>query len=181
MSLRAIQNTVKYDIYRWLDENFWPYVQKRFKNVQHTIDDIISPIKISRYEKKSQYTYFALLVPEYGLDENITWKQTHTFIGSKYILFIDEDMWIGFDGLRRNKKLASKKTTGLGFFYAFIESTVENMFTILARLQLRIEAIEQSIFRNLPNNDQISEIQNLKKNIINFKSTLLPICEVFSD
>lgn len=41
--------------------------------------------------------------------------------------------------------------------------------------------MEQSIFQNIPNNDQISEIQNLKKNIINFKSTLLPIYEVLSE
>ena len=69
----------------------------------------------------------------------------------------------------------------MGVFYSFTINAIGNMFNILAQLQLRIETMEKSIFRNIPNNDQISEIQNLKKNIINFRSTLLPICEVFSD
>lgn len=69
----------------------------------------------------------------------------------------------------------------MGLFYSFVVNAIGNMFNILARLQLRIETMERSIFRNIPNNDQISEIQNLKKNIINFRSTLVPIYEVLSD
>jgi Mg2+ and Co2+ transporter CorA len=55
------------------------------------------------------------------------------------------------------------------------------MFDILAKIQLRIEAMEQSIFQNIPNNDKISEIQSLKKIIINFKSVLIPLYEIFDE
>ena len=47
------------------------------------------------------------------------------------------------------------------FFSDFIGNAMTGMFDILAKLQLRIERMEQSIFRNIPNNDQLSEIQNL--------------------
>ncbi len=58
---------------------------------------------------------------------------------------------------------------------------VVEMFDILAKIQLRIESIEKSIFQNISNNDQLSEIQNLKKNIINFKSVIAPLYEVFEN
>ncbi len=88
-----------YDIYHGVDDNIIHYLKKEFKNVDHNISDIISPIKISRYENKTGYVYFALLLPEYDTYENIAWKQTHAFVKSDYVLFIDEDTWKGFDGL----------------------------------------------------------------------------------
>ena len=62
-----------------------------------------------------------------------------------------------------------------------MDHSVSKMFDILARTQLRIETMEQSIFQNIPNNDKISEIQSLKKIIINFKSVLIPLYEVFDE
>lgn len=62
-----------------------------------------------------------------------------------------------------------------------MDHSVSKMFDILAKTQLRIESMEQSIFQNIPNNDKISEIQSLKKIIINFKSVLLPLYEVFDE
>lgn len=179
MRISKQKNTsISYDIYRGINDDILTSIRKRFKNVEHNINDIISPIKISRYESKVGYIYFALLLPEYDIYENIAWKQTHAFVRDDYILFIDEDAWRWFDVLNANKKITNKDG-GLAFFTDFMGNSVSGMFDILAKLQLRIENIEQSIFRNIPNNDQLSEIQNLKKNIINFKSVITPLYEVF--
>lgn len=169
---------ISYDIYRGINDSILASIRKKFKNVDHNINDIISPIKISRYENKVGYVYFALLLPEYDTYENIVWKQTHAFVRNDYILFIDEDEWGWFDVLNTDKKNTSKED-GMTFFSDFIGNAMTGMFDILAKLQLRIERMEQSIFRNIPNNDQLSEIQNLKKNIINFKSVIIPLYEVF--
>lgn len=174
---------IPYEIYRWIDDGLIESLKKRFKNVEQTLGEIISPIKISRYEKKSGYTYFALLIPDYNEDENIVWKQTHIFIENKNVFFVDEDFWNWFDVLdKKNSKISTKKYTKASeFFCDFMDHAVSKMFDILAKTQLRIEIMEQSIFQNIPNNDKISEIQSLKKIIINFKSVLLPLYEVFDE
>ena len=94
MKISKQKNTsISYDIYHGINDSILTSIRKKFKNVDHNINDIISPIKISRYENKVGYVYFALLLPEYDTYENIVWKQTHAFVRDDYILFIDEDEW----------------------------------------------------------------------------------------
>lgn len=66
-------------------------------------------------------------------------------------------------------------------FYELLDISVIRMFRLLTVIQNRVRALEATIFSESTGNDQISEIQDIKKNIINFKFILMPLEDMFDE
>ncbi len=67
-------------------------------------------------------------------------------------------------------------------FYELLDISVIRMFGLLEAIHSRVRALESAIFSEKHlETDQIYEIQDIKKNIINFKSLLAPLNDLLED
>lgn len=159
-------------------------LEKDFHIHEDDIDDIFSPTQLSKFEIRKHYAYFALQFAEADEKNKIHIQQIHCFISSKYLFIIDED---GFGGIRdfdrrRSLLVSRNKYNSFDLFYELLDMSVIRMFGFLSTIHGRMKNLESTIFsHDSIENDQLSEIQDIKKNIINFKSLLTPLYDMFDE
>jgi magnesium transporter len=162
-------------------------LRNKLKNDFHIgeedIEDIFSPTQLSKYEIRKNYAYFALQFAEIDVKNKFHIQQIHCFISPKYLFIIDED---GFGGIRdfdrrRNALVSREHYNSFDLFYELLDMSVIRMFEILSATHNRIKSLETTVFSDDSGNDQLSEIQDIKKNIINFKSLLMPLYDMFDE
>lgn len=148
------------------------------------IEDIFSPTQLSKYEIRKKYAYFALQLPDPKITGSIVLRQIHCFVSPSYFFVIDEGDFSAikdFD-LIRSKLVTHKNYTSFDLFYELLDISVTQMFPLLQALKDRVRDLETRLFcENHREDDHISQIQDIKKNIINFKSLLEPLSDMFED
>lgn len=78
--------------------------------------------------------------------------------------------------------VAKENYNSFDLFYELLDISVIGMFDLLQVIQHRVITLESTIFSQIHGDiDQLSEIQDIKKNIINFKSLLTPLGEMFAE
>ncbi len=83
---------------------------------------------------------------------------------------------------RRNSLVSRDHYNSFDLFYELLDMSVIRMFDLLSSIHHRIKTLENTIFsEDSIENDQLSEIQDIKKNIINFKSLLMPLYDMFDE
>lgn len=58
---------------------------------EEDLDDVFSPMQLSKFEFREAYMYFALQFADKDTQENIITQQVHCFVSQKYLFVIDED------------------------------------------------------------------------------------------
>ncbi len=148
------------------------------------VEDIYSPTQLSKYEIRKKYSYFALQLADAEMTDRIATKQIHCLVSSHYLFVIDEEDFTGikdFDRIR-NRLVTHDNHNSFDLFYELLDISVTRMFTILQALHVRVKNIEGSIFSTSHlEDDHISQIQDVKKNIINFKSLLSPLSDMLEE
>lgn len=170
--------------YRGLTDALREKLEHEFHVHEDDLDDIFSPTQLSKYEIRKNYAYFALQFADKDASDRINTQQIHCFVSPKYLFVIDEDNFIGikeFDKIR-NHLVDKEHYNSFDLFYELLDISVIRMFGLLHAIHGRVRVMESTIFSEEHfENDQISEIQDIKKNIINFKSLLAPLYDVLEE
>ncbi len=177
--------TFQYFEYRGLDESLREKLLTEFHIHEEDIEDVFSPTQLSKFETRKTYLYFALQFPSIRPDNHrIQIQQIHAFVSKKYLFVIDED---GFSALKdfyltRNKLVTHEQYNSFDLFYELLDISVVSMFQLLDSVHARVREIEETLFSEEPHeSDHVSEIQDIKKAIINFKFILSPLYELLED
>lgn len=168
--------TFQYFEYRGLDEVLRNKLIEEFHIHEEDIEDIFSPTQLSKFETRKTYLYFALQFPSINpVNNRIQVQQIHALVSKKYLFVIDED---GFTAIKdfdriRNKLVTYEQYNSFELFYELLDISVISMFHLLDTVHVRVRNIEEVLFsEELHEGDHISEIQDIKKAIINFKSII---------
>jgi magnesium transporter len=174
----------QYIEHHWLSDSLRNKLKNEFHIVESDIEDVFSPTQLSKFEIRKNYAYFALQFAETDGKNKVHIQQIHCFVSLKFLFVIDED---GFAGIRdfdrrRTSLVSTKNYNSFDLFYELLDMSVIRMFAILSTIHTRIKSLEATIFsEESMGNDQLSEIQDIKKNIINFKSLLMPLYDMFEE
>jgi len=159
-------------------------LETEFHILPDDIEDIFSPTQLSKFEIRKNYAYFALQFADMDTHSRICIQQIHCIVSNKYLFVIDEDGFLGikeFDRIR-NRLVDKENYNSFDLFYELLDISVIRMFSLLNAIQNRVRVIESTIFADGHlENDQISDIQDTKKSIINFKSILSPLYDMFEE
>ncbi len=173
-----------YYLYRGIDEYLLDKLDRSFRILPDDRDDVASPTQLSKFEIRKNYAYFALQLAEYDAKKDMIFtEQVHCFVSDKFVFLIDEDRFNGIQSFHKVHEHLVKKEgyNSFDIFYEFLDMSVIGMFRILDVITARVKNLESSIFEHSLGNDQIAEIQDIKKNIVNFKSILTPLYDMFDD
>lgn len=175
----------RYFGYRGLDEALREKLIQEFHIHEDDIEDVFSSTQLSKFETRKTYLYFALQFPSIRHDNHrIQVQQIHAFVSKKYLFVIDED---GFAAIKdfyrvRNKLVTHEQYNSFDLFYELLDISVMSMFQLLNTLHGRVREVEETLFSETPHeSDHISEIQDIKKAIINFKFIISPLYELLDD
>ncbi len=177
--------TFQYYEYRGLDEILKEKLIEELNIHEEDIEDIFSPTQLSKFETRKTYLYFALQFPSINpLTNRIQLQQIHALVSKKYLFVIDED---GFTAIKdfdriRNKLVTHEQYNSFDLFYELLDISVISMFHLLDAIHMRVRNVEEVLFsEEVHESDHISEIQDIKKAIINFKSIISPLYELLED
>jgi magnesium transporter len=177
-------STFDYYEYRGLTEVLEKKLSTEFHIHEDDLEDVFSPTQLSKFEIRKTYAYFALQFADRDENNRIVTQQIHCFVSPQYLFVVDEDTFLGikeFDRVR-NRLVEKENYNSFDLFYELLDISVIRMFGLLHVIQARVKSVETTIFSEAHfENDQISEIQDIKKNIINFKSLLAPLYDMLED
>lgn len=176
--------TFDYYEYRGLTDALEKKLAKEFHMHEDDIEDIFSPTQLSKFEIRKNYAYFALQFADRDGSNRINTQQIHCIVSPKYLLVIDEDTFLGINEFdrERNRLVLKQQYNSFDLFYELLDISVIRMFGLLDAIHGRVKILESTIFSDGHfENDQISEIQDIKKNIINFKSLLAPLSDMLTE
>lgn len=175
----------QYYEYRGLDETLREKLVKEFHIHEEDIEDIFSPTQLSKFETRKNYLYFALQFPTINVrNRRVQIQQIHALVSSKYLFVIDED---GFTAIKdfdriRHKLVTHEQYNSFDLFYELLDISVISMFHLLDAIHFRVRDIEDTLFsEEMHERDHISEIQDIKKAIINFRSVIEPLFELLEE
>lgn len=176
------KNFVYYE-YQGKDGALREKLESEFVLQEEDIEDIFSSTQLSKVEERKDYLYFALQLPTYHDEyEYIQIKQIHCLVSPKYLFVIDESSYAGLQEFSHVRDdLVDQWYSSFDLFYEILDMAVIRMFRILYRISRDIKGIENMLFEWDTEEDQIRDIQTIKKNIVNFKSLLVPIQELVEE
>jgi Mg2+ and Co2+ transporter CorA len=170
--------------YQGLTDVLRKKLETEFHILGDDVEDVFSPTQLSKFEIRKNYAYFALQFADVDGNNRICIQQIHCLVSPKYLFVIDEDGFMGikeFDKIR-NRLVEKEHYNSFDLFYELLDISVIRMFKLLQSIQTRVRNIESTIFSDGHiENDQISEIQDTKKSVINFKSILSPLYDMFEE
>lgn len=176
--------TFDYHEYRGLTDSLRQKLEREFHIHEEDLEDIFSPTQLSKFEIRKGYAYFALQFADRDESSRICTQQIHCLVSPKFLFVIDEDHFLGvreFDRVR-NRLVTKGHHNSFDLFYELLDISVIRMFGLLEAIHGRTRALESTIFSEEHlETDQISEIQSIKKSIINFKSILAPLCDMLEE
>lgn len=140
--------TFDYYEYHGLTDALRRKLEHDFHVQEEDLEDIFSPLQLSKYEIRDSYVYFALQFADRDTTGRIYTQQIHCFVSTKFLVVIDEDGFLGiqeFDRLR-NRLVDRENYNSFDLFYELLDISVVRMFGIVNTLHAQMRAIESSVF-----------------------------------
>lgn len=170
--------------YQGKDQQLRDMLQADFPIRDEDLEDIFSSTQLSKVEERKDYLYFALQLPSFNQEyQYIQIKQIHCVVSPQYLFVIDESGYEGLDEVsnQRDDLIERDGYNSFDLFYEILDMSVIRMFRILYRIQRDIKATEELLFLWDTEEDQIRDIQTIKKNIVNFKSLIEPLHDLVEE
>lgn len=155
-------------------------IGKKFNLHPLLLEDILNTEHRPKLEDHEEYLFFTLKMLNYDNDNNeIKYEQISFILGSNYVISLQETVGDVFDPIRkriREGKGRVRKKNADYLLYLLIDAIVDNYFIILDQLESNSDSLEDKIF-NHPSQKSLELIQQLKKNILFLRKSILPLRE----
>jgi magnesium transporter len=150
------------------------------------IEDIVSTEQRPKADDFGNYIFFTLKALCYDdINECIIAEQISFVLGKQYVVSFQEvaDGDI-FDTVRERIRTAKGKlrfSEADYLVYRLMDTVVDHYFTIMARIDDRIETLEDEVLLDKNHHDITAEIQTLKKELIFLRKSLTPLRQAIED
>lgn len=167
-----------YQLIKGLDEELKITLFEKYKIEELDIEDVYTSTQLSKIEQRKDYLYVALQFPEYDkVKRHFDLKEIHCFINPGYFLVIDKDNFKHlnqFDNLKET--FLSHDYDSFDVFYEMLDFFVTKIFRVIGKFRAEIADLERGLFdEGGDKEDLITEIQIIKRNLINFTSIISPL------
>jgi magnesium transporter len=144
------------------------------------IEDVMSDTQLSKIEFRQDYIYIALQFPEFDkLKRTFVEKEVHCLVNKDYLIIINKHGFRGVESFQNINNLDIDKNTTFDLFYEMLWNGLNNSYRAMLKLKIEIHQLNQEVFDDIETNrDFIFDIQNTKRNLVNFEGIIEPLSEV---
>jgi magnesium transporter len=147
------------------------------------LEDIFNTGQRPKMEDLDQYIYLNVKMLTY-LESSQVIKIEHIsmVIGHNFLISFQEDIGDVFDPVRdRIRKDGRIRKFGPDYLaYALIDGIVDNYFSVMEKLEERVEDLEEELVTN-PSQDSLQKISHLKKDMIFLRKSVWPLREMINN
>jgi len=147
------------------------------------LEDILNTEQRPKIEDFEDYVFVVLKMLYFDEKEDvIRAEQVSIIFGSNFVLSFQERVGDTFDPLRERIRNAKGRVRKMGtdyLAYALMDAIVDNYFTVLEKLDEKIEGMEEELVSN-PRPETLQTMHNLKREMIFLRKSVWPLREVVS-
>lgn len=147
------------------------------------MEDILNTTQRPKIEEYDTYLFLTLKM--LGIDkkgEKIVSEQVSFVLGNNWLITFQEQQGDVFDIVRarlRDSKGIIRQKKADYLLYSLIDVSVDNYFFVSEHFADKIETLEEQILHN-PSQESLQTIQKLKRQLMNFRKSIIPLRESVS-
>jgi len=146
------------------------------------LEDVLNTDHRPKVEPFEDHVFFTMKMMWFEADGNLEAEQVSIIFGNHYVISFQERKGDLFDPtrerIRQNTGVVRKK--GADFLvYRLIDIVVDNYFVIMERFDEKLDDLEERITADTEG-DHMSEIQDVKREMLRLRRSLLPLRESVS-
>lgn len=156
---------------------------KHYNLHQLIIEDIVNTQQRPKIDDYEGYIFVVLKMLYHDAQNEFINEHLSIVIGEDYVLTFQEADGDVFNGLRERIENANGRIRNSGtdyLLYALIDAVVDNYFIIIDTMSDKIEALEDSLFLENPEEDLSHDIQDLKREVLKIRKAIYPLREVIN-
>ena len=173
-----------FDFVNGLSDKLKNKMEKEYFIDSLDIEDVFTDTQLSKIEQKPNYLYICLQLPEFDKSQRrFLVKEVHSFLSTEYFLLIDKNNskhTKQFVNLK-DRFLAEDQSSSFRLFYEMLDFLVLKSYKVIYKFMSEIRTVEDNIFSFNQKQDLLKEILVIKRNLINFESTIEPIAELLQN
>jgi magnesium transporter len=166
-----------------LDEAYFEELVNDFEINHLDIEDVLTDTQLAKVEVRRDYMYVALQFPRFDKAKRLFLeKEIHVFIGKDFLIVINKHECGTTERFQQILQATSDEFQNpLQVFYEMLDFLVTATFRAIPLFKIEIATVEKNIFSSTNNVDMIQDIQILKRNLINYNSTIIPLSILIQD
>lgn len=177
------------DLITWINVNGLNHANEIIKLGNHfglhvlIQEDIVSTYQRPKIDEYNEYLFIVFKMLRYGDNGEFLSEHVSLVLGKDYVLTFQEADGDVFDGIRERIKLPAGRIRNFGpdyLMFALLDAVVDNYFSVLEFLSVKIEELEDQLFETKVERDISQDIQDLKKEILKIRRAVVPLREVIS-
>lgn len=146
-------------------------------------EDIVSTYQRPKIDEYEEYLFIVFKMLHYNDKGEFIREHVSLVLGKDYVLTFQEADGDVFDGIRERLKLPAGRIRNFGpdyLMFAILDAVVDNYFSVLEFLSVKIEELEDLLFEGKGETDITQDVQELKKEILKIRKAVIPLREVIS-
>jgi magnesium transporter len=163
------------------DESLLAQAQEQFGLHDLAVEDAHSAHQRPKVERYGDTLFVVLRTAQMrDSDCHISFGETHFFVGSNFIVTVRHGSTLSYGDVRsRCESTPQLLSRGPCFaLYAVMDSIVDQYFPIVTALSDELEKLEENVFSKKPNRETITEIHNLKRELLELKRVVSPLIDI---
>ncbi|MBW2938214.1 magnesium/cobalt transporter CorA [Aureisphaera sp. CAU 1614] len=147
------------------------------------MEDILNTDHRPKVDEYEDYFFVVLKMLYFNKDEQFTVEHISLVLGKNYVLTFQESEEDIFDSVRSRIANPESRIRMFGADYlafALIDTIVDNYFAVIEDFGEKIEALEDQVFNENPDDETPKSIQFLKREVLKIRRSVFPLREVIS-
>jgi magnesium transporter len=155
-------------------------VQKQFNLHELAVEDAHRAHQRPKVEQYADSIFVVLRTAQMNQEQHIEFGETHFFVGYKFIVVVRHGSNVPYTEVRtRCESTPELMKKGQGFvLYAVMDFIVDRYFPVVQELELKLESIEDKIFKDKPSRETTEQIYDLKRELLEVKRAISPLIDI---
>lgn len=161
-------------------EEILSQVQREFGLHDLAVEDARHAHQRPKLELYGDSLFVVLRTSQINQSRNIEFGETHFFVGPNFIVTVRHGSTVPYTEVRaRCETMPDLMSKGQGFvLYAVMDFIVDRYFPVVDELELKLEGIEDKIFKERPSRETTEQIYELKRDLLDVKRAISPLVDV---
>jgi magnesium transporter len=155
-------------------------VQKEFGLHDLAVEDAHNAHQRPKVEVYEGSLFVVMRTTQLDAEKHIELGETHFFVGDNFIVTVRHGNSVPYNQVRtRCENMPHLLSKGQGFaLYAVMDFIVDQYFPIVHEMELKLEEIEDMIFKVRPSRETTEQIYMLKRELLEMKRAVSPLTDV---
>jgi magnesium transporter len=178
--LRQLHRVIWVDVVRSIDGRLLSGIGEEFGLHELALEDAVEAGERPKVEEYDDHLF--IVASALDGDGPLRTRQIAFFVGDGYLVTVREQAADCFQGVRDRLRRAKGRLRGAGsdyLCYALLDAIIDGYFPVLDRIGEMLDALEDRVLV-APDNRDIADIHELKRNLLQMRRAIWPHREVFN-